>query len=73
VGDAALPLQSCASWPSALHWDHTALVTVQLEKDLFQPNAINWLYLENQSRQRIVRIPVARAVAEPYIAPLSRA
>jgi hypothetical protein len=73
VGDKSLPLQSCASWPSSPHWDHTVLVTVRLEKDFFQPNAINWLYLENQSRQRIARIPVARAVAEPCIAPLSRA
>jgi hypothetical protein len=72
VGDTIKPLQSCAAWPSVPHWDHTVLLTVRLEKDLFQPNAVNWLCLENQSRQRIVRIPVTRAVAEPYIAPLQR-
>ncbi|MEO6906614.1 MAG: hypothetical protein ABI210_01870, partial [Abditibacteriaceae bacterium] len=72
VGDKVLPLSSCASWPAQPHYDHTALLTVRLEKDLFQSNAVNWLFLENQSRQRIVRVPVVSAVATPYIAPLSR-
>lgn len=71
VGDVSMSLQSCATWPSRPHWDHTILLTVRLEKDLFETNAVNWISLENQSRERIVRIPVTQAVAEPYIAPLS--
>jgi hypothetical protein len=72
VGDDVLPLASSATWPATPHWDKTVLISVRLEKSLFQANAVNEIYLENRSRQRIFRIPVVQAVAEPYIEPLRK-
>ena len=70
VGEEAFRVSDEGRWPAAPHRDDTVLLAVRLPKALFRPRSVNWLRLQNASRDRRFRIPVTIGVVEPYVTPL---
>lgn len=69
AGGQTLRLGEAGQWPLRPHHDRTALLSIALPPDLFEPHRVNWLQLENVSKGRIYRFPLVPGILEPYVAP----
>ena len=70
IGNAIFDLSGEADWPLMPDFDNTRLLNVPLPAEVFEANAVNWMYLANRTAGSTFRIPVNIGIVEPYISPL---